>query len=83
MRGLESISFDQLFTYCDYQQDLMVINFTRIIVTLMSESSYTFSQRIINDWNNLPRDIIESPDVASFKSQLDVYWQELCCKFLE
>ena len=39
-----------------YQQDLMVINFTRIIVILMS---------CINDWNNLFRDIIESPDVAT------------------
>ena len=44
---------------------------------------YTFSQRIINDWNNLPRDIIQSPDVVSFKSKLDVYWQDLCFRFLE
>ena len=51
-------------------QDLMVINFTRIIVILMSES--ILSQRIINDWNNLHSDNIESPDVASFKFKLDV-----------
>ena len=52
-----------------YQQDLMVINFTRI-------------NAIINDWNNLSRDIIESPNLASFKSKLDVYWQDLCLNFV-
>ena len=39
VRGLESISFDQLFTYCDLStRSIMVTNFTRIIVILMSES---------------------------------------------
>ena len=37
VRGLESISFDRLFM--TYQQDQMVINFTKIIVTSISESA--------------------------------------------
>ena len=38
VRGLGSISFDKLFTYCDLSKNLMVMNFTRIIVFLMLES---------------------------------------------
>ena len=39
VRGLESISFDQLFTYCNSSaRSIMVTNFTRIIVILISES---------------------------------------------
>ena len=36
---------------------------------------YFFSQRIINDWNNLPQEVNESDNVWTFKSKLDIYWQ--------
>ena len=29
------------------------------------------SQRVINDWNSLPTDVITSPSLNSFKSRLD------------
>ena len=32
---------------------------------------FTFSQRIINDWNSLPNDVVTSPNVLTFKSKLD------------
>jgi len=35
---------------------------------------FSFSQRIINDWNNLPRFLIESPDVLTFKTKLEIFW---------
>ena len=81
-RGLEGIQFYRLFTYCDsstrsnagyklYKNHchLNVRNF--------------FSQRNINDWNRLPQDIIESPNVIIFKSKLDAYWQGLRFRFLD
>ena len=34
---------------------------------------YSFSQRTIDDWNNLPFEIVNSPNVLSFKAQLDVF----------
>ena len=34
---------------------------------------FIFSQRIINDWNSLPRDIITAPNVLSFKTNLDKF----------
>ena len=34
------------------------------------------SQRVINDWNSLPTDVITSPQLNSFKSRLDKFWQK-------
>ena len=34
----------------------------------------TFSHRIVNDWNELPAEIVEASSVNSFKNKLDQYW---------
>ena len=34
---------------------------------------FFFSQRVINDWNSLPRNTVECKTVLSFKRNLDVY----------
>ena len=36
-----------------------------------STRRFTFSQRIINDWNSLPQEVVTSPNVLTFKSNLD------------
>ena len=36
-----------------------------------------FKNRIINDWNSLPSDIVNAPDVLVFKTLLDNYWKNL------
>ena len=35
-----------------------------------------FSNRIIDDWNNLPQEIISATSINSFKNSLDKYWKE-------
>ena len=35
----------------------------------------SFSQRVINDWNSLPTDVIESPAIDINKNRLDKHWQ--------
>ena len=35
---------------------------------------FSFAQRIIDDWNQLPTFLIESPDVMTFKTKLDIFW---------
>jgi len=37
---------------------------------------FTFSQRIINSWNSLPHEIVTSPDVLSFKTNLDFLYSQ-------
>ena len=34
-----------------------------------------FSQRVVNDWNSLPADVIDSQSVNTFKSRLDRFWR--------
>ena len=82
VRGLEGISFDRLFTYCDLPTRSNGYKLYKNHCHLNVRKHF-FSQRTINDWNSLPRDIIESPNVIIFKSKLDVYWQDFRFKFLD
>ena len=36
-------------------------------------SKFIFLQRIINDWNSLPHDVVSASNVFIFKTKLDVY----------
>ena len=35
-----------------------------------------FSNRIVTDWNSLPKDVVEAPTTAVFKERLDDHWKE-------
>ena len=37
----------------------------------------SFSQRTVNDWDTLPRYVIEAPSINSFKERLDNHWERL------
>ena len=34
----------------------------------------SFSQRVVNDWNNLPYHVVDAPSLDVFKNLLDVHW---------
>ena len=38
----------------------------------------TFSQRTINDWNNLPANVVDAPSLNAFKDRLDEHWKNSC-----
>ena len=48
-------------------------NFTKIASTLLLEIIVSFSQKIVNDWNTLPHEIVSAPNVLIFKTKLDVF----------
>ena len=35
---------------------------------------YTFSQRVVNDWNKLPEECINATSVNMFKNKIDQYY---------
>ena len=43
---------------------------------------YTFSQRIVDSWNNLPESVVSADSVNSFKSRLNKHWKFLSLKFV-
>ena len=43
---------------------------------------YSFSQRIIDHWNRLPSEIVNAPNLLSFKTQLDIFLSSLRFKYV-
>ncbi|KAL8594440.1 hypothetical protein ACOMHN_018148 [Nucella lapillus] len=39
--------------------------------------SGTFSQRVVNTWNDLPEFVVRAPSMNSFKGRLDAHWKNL------
>ena len=37
----------------------------------------SFAIRVVNDWNNLPLDVVEATTVSQFKARLDSHWSEI------
>ena len=38
--------------------------------------SQTFSQRVINDWNSLPQEVVDARTIHEFKAKIDNHWKE-------
>ena len=78
LNGLDGLPFDDMFSFHytttrsnDYK---LYKHFSHL-----NCRKHFFSQRIINDWNKLPCDIIESSNIWTFKSKLDIFWKN--CRF--
>ena len=48
-----------------------------------STRGHSFSQHIINDWNNLPCEIVSIPNVLIFKTKLDIFYMTTVMILLE
>ena len=42
---------------------------------------YSFSQRVIDTWNNLPESVVESTSINQFKSRINDHWKTKGIKF--
>ena len=42
---------------------------------------YSFSQRVVDEWNKIPKKVIDSKTINTFKSQLNNHWKNLDIKF--
>jgi hypothetical protein len=41
----------------------------------------TFSQRVVDEWNKIPKKVIDSQTINTFKRQLNNHWKNLDIKF--
>ena len=73
---LDGVPFEDLFSY---HHTVTRSNGYKIYKKFchLNCRKYFFSQRIINDWNSLPREIIESENIWIFKSKLDLYMETI------
>ena len=38
---------------------------------------FSFSHRVVDDWNSLPSKVVEARDVEQFKAELDEVWKDI------
>lgn len=36
---------------------------------------YSFSKRVVNDWNYLSEEVVSAPSIENFQRKLDHYWK--------
>ena len=70
MKGKDKISADELFSRVDsdrtWGHNLRVKKIVKMVVRQV-----TFTQRVVNAWNNLPEKVVASEKVDKFKLELD------------
>ena len=59
--------------------DLNYINMCSIVISTPQNKAFL---RVFDDWNSLPRDIVQSLNVFLFKKKLEEHWQQFCFEFL-
>ena len=78
IHGLDGAPFDDFFSYHNISTRSngfkLYKHFSRLNVR-----KFSFSQRVINDWNDLPMEVVQTPNVISFKAALHNFWE--CHKF--
>lgn len=81
MNGIDKCEKDQLFTIQPYQRTrghnlkLYKRKFRLDI------RKYSFSQRVVNQWNNLPESIVTANSINQFKTRINTYWKDIEIKF--
>ena len=78
VHGLEGLPFETLFTF---HNTVTRGNGYKLYKKFshLNLRKFSFSDRIIDDWNHLPTFLIESSTVLTFKTKLDILWN--CNRF--
>ena len=74
MHGYEGLNKDMFFRI---KNDSITRGHSLALVKSHSRldiRKYTFSQRVVNDWNKLPEECINATSVNMFKNKIDKYY---------
>ena len=74
LNGLDGLPFDDFFSFHHTVTRSNGYKLYKYFSHLNCRKHF-FTQRVINDWNSLPREIIETENIWIFKSKLDIFWQ--------
>jgi len=79
MTGKERVDRSQFFqlSSCEYQLrgHSMKLSKQRTVRTSHDVRKFSFSQRVVQEWNKLSEDVVEATTVNQFKNILDKFWQ--------
>ena len=74
MHGYEGLNHDMFFRI---KNDSITRGHSLALVkshSRLDKRKYTFSQRVVNDWNELPEECINATSVNMFKNKIDQYF---------
>ena len=76
MKGLVRMNIQDLLT--PIEDSITRGHFSRVRKgkAVKTQRISSFSQRVINDWNSLPTNVIDAPTLNTFKNRLDEHWQD-------
>ena len=78
LNGLEQVDYSTFFKLAEDTKTRghSLKLFKPTLVKNLNCRSQFFSQRVINDWNSLPRNVVNAKTVSQFKSELDSHWKK-------
>ena len=44
---------------------------------VVQQSDNFLSSRIVNEWNELPKEVVDAPSINAFKNRLDRHWNDM------
>jgi len=76
MTGKERVDRSQFFqlSTCDYQLGGHTVKLSKQRTSL-GVRKFSFSQRVVQEWNKLCQDFVDATSVNQFKNRLDKFWQ--------
>jgi len=72
MTGKERVDRSQFFSEYQLRGQIMKLSKQR---TSLDVRKYSFSQRVVQEWNKFSQDVVEATSVNQFKNRLDKFWQ--------
>ena len=74
IHGLDGAPFDDFFKYHDVSTRSNGFKLYKLF-SRFNVRKYCFLQRVINDWNNLAVEAVQTPNVVLFKAALHNFWE--------
>jgi len=76
MTGRQAVDREQFFqlSACEYNLRRHSIKLSKQRASL-DVRKFIFSQRVVNEWNLLPQEVVDAKSVNKFKNPLDKFWQ--------
>ena len=76
LTGREAVDRDQFFqlSSCEYKLRGHSMKLSKERASL-DMRKFSFSQRVVQEWNKLPQEVVDAASVNQVKNRLDKFWQ--------